>query len=161
MTYDVRPVLMESLPLVLEIYAYARDFMARTGNPSQWGKTNPPRQVLEADIEAGKLYGVWKEERLCGVFYFSLGEDPTYREIFEGSWGSGRPYGTIHRVASDGSGGVFAACLTFCKGKCGHLRIDTHRDNRVMQHVLEKAEFSRRGIIYLANGDPRIAYELG
>jgi hypothetical protein len=29
-----------------------------------------------------------------------------------------------------------------------------------MQHVVEKHGFSRRGIIFLANGDPRIAYEM-
>ena len=25
---------------IMEIYAYAREFMARTGNPNQWGPTN-------------------------------------------------------------------------------------------------------------------------
>ena len=161
MAYEVRPVSREMLPRILEIYAYARNFMARTGNPNQWGKTNPPQKTLEADIKAGKLYGVWEGEQLRGVFFFSLGEDPTYREIFEGAWGNDAPYGTIHRVASDGSGGVFSACLAFCREICPHIRIDTHRDNRVMQHVLEKRGFARRGIIYLENGDPRIAYELG
>jgi hypothetical protein len=28
-----------------------------------------------------------------------------------------------------------------------------------MQHVVEKHGFSRRGIIYIADGTPRIAYE--
>lgn len=160
MAYEVRPVGLQMLPRILEIYAYAREFMAQTGNPNQWGKTNPPQSVLEADIEAGKLYGVWEGEQLHGVFFFSLGEDPTYRKIFDGAWESDAPYGTIHRVASDGSGGVFSACLAFCRSICPHIRIDTHRDNRVMQHVLEKRGFLRRGIIYLESGDPRIAYEL-
>jgi RimJ/RimL family protein N-acetyltransferase len=39
------------------------------------------------------------------------------------------------------------------------VRIDTHADNKVMQHVLEKRGFRRTGIIYLENGDPRIAFE--
>ena len=79
--------------------------------------------------------------------------------IYDGQWGSEEPYGTIHRIASDGSGGVFAACLSWCRGQIGHLRIDTHRDNHVMQHIVEKHGFQRRGIIYIADGTPRIAYE--
>ena len=43
--------------------------------------------------------------------------------------------------------------------KCPNLRIDTHQDNKVMQHVVEKHGFTRRGIIYIADGSPRIAYE--
>ena len=41
-----------------------------------------------------------------------------------------------------------------------HLRIDTNEDNRVMQRTVEKAGFTRRGIIYIADGTPRIAYDL-
>ena len=51
------------------------------------------------------------------------------------------------------------AALAFCKGIISHIRIDTHQDNKVMQHVVEKHGFRRRGIIYIADGSPRIAYE--
>ena len=74
-------------------------------------------------------------------------------------WESDAPYGTIHRIASCGRGGVFEACLAYCLGITRHLRIDTHHDNKVMQHVVEKHGFTRRGIIYIADGSPRIAYE--
>jgi RimJ/RimL family protein N-acetyltransferase len=64
-------------------------------------------------------------------------------------------------LASDGSkNGFFVRCVDFCRGRIDHLRIDTHRDNVVMQHLIDKNGFQRCGIIYLANGDPRIAYEL-
>lgn len=159
MSYTIRKANPEDMPRILEIYAYARRFMEETGNPNQWGKTNPPRETLEADVAARRLYVVEKAGLIHGVFFFSLGEDPTYRIIYDGQWGSEEPYGTIHRIASDGSGGVFAACLSWCRGQIGHLRIDTHRDNHVMQHVVEKHGFQRRGIIYIADGTPRIAYE--
>ena len=58
-----------------------------------------------------------------------------------------------------GGGGVFAAALEYCSGVIGHLRIDTHADNKPMQHVVEKAGFSKRGIIYVEDGTPRIAYD--
>ena len=50
MERTVRKAEYGDLPRILEIYAYARSFMAATGNPNQWGKTNPPRETLERDI---------------------------------------------------------------------------------------------------------------
>lgn len=159
MAYTVRTAVMADLPRILEIYAHARQFMAETGNPNQWGKTNPPREVLEDDIFRGLLQVVEDEMEIRGVFFFTVEEDPTYKVIYDGKWESNTLYGTIHRIASDGSGSVFTAALNWCLDRCRHLRIDTHHDNKVMQHVVEKHGFTRRGIIYIADGTPRIAYE--
>ena len=159
MEQTVRKAEFADLPRILEIYEYARHFMAATGNPNQWGKANPPRETLEADIAERKLHVVEDADGICGVFFFALGEDSTYRRIYEGSWESDAPYGTIHRIASCGRGGVFGTCLAYCLDVTRHLRIDTHHDNKVMQHVVEKYGFRRRGIIYIADGTPRIAYE--
>lgn len=157
--YTVRNAILEDLPVLETIYAHARSFMAQTGNPNQWGTKNPPSHQLETDIRRKELYVLENQDGIHGVFYFAMGEDPSYQTIYEGSWGSSAPYGTIHRIASDGSGGIFAAALEFCKDKSSHIRIDTHHDNKVMQHVVEKHGFIRRGIIYIADGSPRIAYE--
>ena len=54
----------------------------------------------------------------------------------------------------------FPAALNFCRKKISHIRIDTHHDNKPMQHVVEKAGFARTGSIYVDDGSPRIAYEL-
>ncbi len=157
--YTIQNAQEKDLPRILEIYAFARRFMAENGNPRQWGKTNPPREILETDVKQKRLYVVEDEGQIHGVFYFYIGEDPTYGVICQGQWQSDGPYGTIHRIASDGSGGIFSACLLWCRQQIGHLRIDTHEDNYIMQHVVEKYGFSRRGIIYIADGSPRIAYE--
>lgn len=142
---------------ILEIYEFARRFMAENGNPSQWKNGYPSRKILEEDMRRERLFVVTEEERVCGVFMFAIGHDPTYAHI-EGSWRSKEPYGVIHRVAGTG-GGIFAAVLDYCTGQTGHLRIDTHGDNKPMQHVVEKAGFCRRGIIYVEDGSPRIAYD--
>jgi len=157
--YQIRRARDCDLPRIQEIYAYAREFMAQTGNPNQWGRTHPPRQQLEADIPAGNLYVAENETGIHGVFAFILGEDPTYSYMEDGSWHYEGPYGTIHRIASDGSGGMFTAAMNYCKGVISHLRIDTHHDNRVMQHVIEKHGFARCGLIYVSDGTPRIAYD--
>lgn len=157
--YRVRKAEFADLQRILEIYAYAREFMAKTGNPNQWGNTEPPREMLEADIPAGNLYVV-EDGKIHGVFAYFTEPDPTYSYIEDGSWLNDSPYGTLHRVAADGSGGVFSAVLAFAVGQNPHVRIDTHHDNKVMQHVLDKHGFQRCGIIYLEDGDPRIAYEM-
>ncbi len=156
--YRIRKAGMEDLDCILEIYHQARAFMARTGNPKQWGNHYPSVSLLNADIQGEKLFVV-EDGTIHGVFAFFTEPDPTYAYIEDGTWLDDSPYCTIHRVAGDGSGGVFSAVLTFALEHSSHLRIDTHSDNQVMQHVLEKHGFRRRGIIYLEDGDPRIAYE--
>ena len=156
--YSVRQAQWQDFDRILEIYALAREFMAKTGNPTQWGTNYPPLDMLKGDIPAGNLYVV-EDEAIHGVFAYFTEPDPTYAYIENGQWLDESPYGTIHRVAADGSGGVFTAVLQFAMECNPHVRIDTHEDNRVMQHVLEKHGFQRTGIIYLEDGDPRIAYE--
>lgn len=160
MKYTVRKAAWEDLPRIEAIYAAARQFMADTGNPNQWGKTNPPAEQLKLDIEKGDLYVTADDSGIHGVFYFYIGEDPTYGKMDGGWWRSDTPYGTIHRIAGDGSGGILSAAVNFGKQYIGHLRIDTHEDNRIMQRAIAKQGFQRCGIIHLANGSPRIAYDL-
>lgn len=160
MEYQIRKASREDLPRVEEIYAYARKFMEETGNPHQWGKTTPETTQLIDDIAKGDLYVLTDNGIIHGVFYFYIGTDPTYGVIEDGSWRSDTPYGTIHRIAGDGSGGVLAAAVAFGKTKINHIRIDTHHDNKIMQRAISKQGFSRSGIIYLEDGSPRIAYDL-
>lgn len=58
----IRTAREEDLPRILEIYAYARDFMAKTGNPNQWGNHNPPKHQLQQDIRDGNLFVVTEGE---------------------------------------------------------------------------------------------------
>lgn len=156
----VRLAEYEDLNRILEIYDCAREAMRQTGNPNQWGSQYPPKKLLVRDIEAGHLYVIQQEEELRGAFALVLGEDETYAVIEDGCWKNEESYGTIHRLAGDGEvRGIFESCLEFCRHKIGNLRADTHRDNHKMQYLLEKYGFERCGIIYVADGSPRIAYQ--
>ena len=157
---EIRKAKLEELDTIMNIFARARAFMAENGNPNQWGTNTPPTHQLIDDIQKGDLYVLVSENVIHGVFYFYIGEDPTYGVIEDGQWRSDTPYGTIHRIAGDGSGGILAAAVAFGKTKINHIRIDTHHDNKIMQKAVAKQGFRRSGIIYLANGDPRIAYDL-
>lgn len=158
--YCVRLAELRDLSKIEEIYAFARSFMEETGNPNQWGKTNPPIAQLLQDIADKRLYVIVQEDMIHGVFYFYIGEDPTYSVIHDGGWHSNRTYGTIHRIAGDGSGGILKTAVSFCRQQIDCLRIDTHHDNVVMQNAVMKCGFRRCGIIYIADGTPRIAYDL-
>lgn len=155
----IRRAMPADLEKIEAIYAAARQFMCENGNPTQWNDGYPRRELLETDIRLERLYVAVTEDQICGVFMFALGEDPTYSYMEDGNWRSDTPYGTIHRIASTGSG-VFAAALEFCRSQCNHIRVDTHADNKPMRHLAEKYGFSRRGIIYVEDGTPRIAYDL-
>ena len=149
---------------IMEIYAAAREFMARTGNPRQWGPRGwPPEALVRGDIAQGKSYVCESGGRPAGVFFYDFGEDvePTYARIEDGAWLSGGPYGVVHRIASDGSvKGVGTYCLTWAFEQCGHMRIDTHPDNAVMQGLLCKLGFTHCGTIFIVeDDDPRLAYE--
>jgi len=150
----------EDLPRIMEIYDIAKAYMRANGNPNQWNGAYPDPETLRTDIEKQRLYVYKKAGSIHGVFMLLLEEEPTYAYIEDGSWREERPYGTIHRLAGDGEvRGLFAKCVAFCEKKVRYLRADTHFDNHTMQHLLEKNGFERRGIIYLKNGDPRIAYQ--
>lgn len=148
------------LPRIMEIYDIAKAYMRASGNPNQWNGAYPDPETLRTDMEKQRLYVYKKDGRIHGVFMLLLEEEPTYSYIEDGSWREEAPYGTIHRLAGDGEvKGLFAKCVAFCEKKVPYLRADTHFDNHTMQHLLEKNGFERRGIIYLKNGDPRIAYQ--
>ncbi len=156
----VRKAKMSDLDRIMEIYAAAKAYMDKTGNPTQWKPGYPNRAMIEEDIRLGRCYVCESEAGLHGVFAFIIGEDDTYKHIYEGEWRRDETYGTIHRIASDGSKrGVFKTAFEYCKGKILYLRIDTHKDNVIMQRLIEESGFKRAGIIYVADGTPRLAYE--
>ena len=161
---NIRHSTIRDLERMREIYAYDRDFMVRTGNPNQWGTTNwPPEDLLRQDIAEGNSFVCEEDGRVIGTFFYVFGHDiePTYREIVDGSWRDDEPFGVVHRLAGDGSAkGIGEFCLNWAFDQSGHLRVDTHGDNKVLQNLLEKLGFERRGTIFVVEDDyPRIAYE--
>lgn len=155
----IREARTEDIERILEIYDIAKVFMRQTGNPHQWNSRYPDQITLEEDIHKHQLFVMEEDSIIHSVFAFIIGEDPTYKKI-EGAWLDHSIYGTIHRIASDGTmHQVFKKAVDFCSEKCAHLRADTHEDNKIMQKVLLKNGFQETGIIYVEDGTPRIAYE--
>lgn len=156
----IRSAELTDLPALLDLFAEARRFMAATGNPNQWPPSYPSPAQLTADINARCSYVLEEDGRILASFFFSVAPDPTYAVITDGQWLTDGPYGVIHRIAVAEHGrGVAAQCVAWCAEHADVLRIDTHHDNTVMQRFLQKQGFTRCGIIFLADGRPRIAFE--
>ena len=157
----IRQSTPEDLPEILRLIAAARAFMAEHGNPSQWPEGYPSAEQLGSDIARGHSYVCVAPEYagLVGTFYFAVEEEPTYRHI-EGRWLNDKPYGVIHRLASDGRArGLFRECLAFASKHCSEIRVDTHEDNTPMRQLLVAEGFVPCGTVYIADGSPRIAYQ--
>ena len=156
----IRKTVKEDLACICEIYENAKRFMRESGNPNQWNSGTPNIETARADMENGVGYVAEENGEIVAVFMFSQDGEPTYAKIYEGEWLSDAPYGVIHRIAVKEQGrGIIGFCIDECFAKCQNLRIDTHRDNLPMQRALTKRGFRYCGIIYLENGDERLAYQ--
>ena len=157
----IRKACLADVDRQLQLFDYARNFMRSTGNMHQWTNGYPSREVIEKDIASGNSYVCVDDTNdIVATFCFWQGEDPTYAYIEGGCWLNDAPYGVVHRLAGGGKvKGLGQYCLDWCYEHCHNIRVDTHADNIVMQSLLEKCGYLRCGIIYLANGDPRVAFQ--
>ena len=156
----IRKTTPEDIDTILNIFDTARQFMRSTGNLTQWNANYPALKNLEQDIQNDNSYVCVENDKVVATFTLIIGDEPNYQHIENGSWHSEAPYGTVHRLASDGTTrGIARACFDFCKTQISHLRVDTHKDNKPMQACFKQNGFEERGIIYVGDGTPRIAYE--
>ena len=156
----VRKSILSDLPRIMEIYREAREIMISCGNIHQWPLGYPYESKIKGDIDKGNSYVIEDEDDIVGVFSFIIGKDPTYGFI-EGSWiEDTKPYGTIHSLGSSKrSHNVAKTCFEWCWQQINNLRVDTHEENVIMRHCVEKFGFQYCGTIYLENGSPRRAYQ--
>ena len=157
----VRKAVESDYNRIMEIYENARVFMAKTGNPHQWGDLGYPYpDLIKEEIEEQRLLVITENETVEGVFFWSLGVDPTYVEI-DGQWLNDKPYGVIHRIAGSGKvKGILKTAVEYGLQFSDNIKIDTHVDNIVMQSALEKLGFIYCGMVYLPHGVWMKAYQL-
>ena len=161
MSYHIAHATVEQLPALLDLAEQARGIMRSTGNTGQWVNGYPSREVFLKDIEQRCSMIVTDDAgNIVATFAFLPSPEPTY-EYIDGQWlDDTRPYYVIHRIASTpGSHGVLQAIIDYAFTVTDNVRIDTHRDNVIMRHLLPQLGFTHCGTIYLANGDARLAYQ--
>jgi len=155
---EARPGDMAEIMAVMDA---ARQIMRQSGNMHQWVAGYPSEAAIRNDMNVQGGFVVEDDGRLVGYFAFLPSPEPTYEKIYGGAWlDDERPYHVVHRIASYPEvRGVFGSIMDFCFSRDRNLRIDTHRDNLIMQHLMTRHGFAYCGIIYLTNGDERLAYQ--
>ena len=146
---------------IMQVMEAAKRIMRSSGNMHQWENGYPSEAVVISDMEKHGGYVIEEAGRIVGYFAFLPSPEPTYSEIYDGEWlDDVQSYHVVHRIASyPDVHGIFNDIMDFCFSHDTNIRIDTHKDNLIMQHNIEKHGFTYCGIIYLANGDERLAYQ--
>ena len=146
---------------IMKVMDAAKKIMRQSGNMHQWGEGYPSEAIISADMERNGGFVIEDGGRIVGYFAFLPSPEPTYSKIYNGKWlNDTESYHVIHRIASyPDVHGIFSNVMDYCFSHESNVRIDTHRDNTIMQHNIERHGFTYCGIIYLASGDERLAYQ--
>lgn len=163
--YDIRLATYDDLYILDDIFQGARAYMRKLGNADQW-KAYPLLEDIERDIRTGLCMvlvnrkGTPDAGEIEGVFSAQNFPEPTYDKI-DGKWVDDKQsYITIHRIASRGrKQGISDAAFAWCKERADSVRVDTHRLNVPMIRAIERNGFTYCGIIIIADGTPRLAYQ--
>lgn len=145
---------------IMRVVEAAKRIMRDSGNTRQWIDGYPSRDVIMLDINSSAGHVVTEDERIVAYFAFLPSPEPTYASI-DGQWlDDVTPYHVIHRLASfPDVHGIFAAVIDYCSAIDPNLRVDTHSDNAIMRRLILRHGFNYCGVITLANGHPRLAFQ--
>ena len=156
----IRKATEQDIPAAMNLFIAAKAIMRSSGNLTQWEDGYPNEEIVRSDISKGGAYIVEREGQTAGYFALLPSPEPTYSSI-QGRWIDNKAeYSVIHRIASSAAThGIFQEVIEYAASVSPNLRIDTHRDNSIMRHLIEKAGFVYCGIIHLADGSERLAYQ--
>ena len=105
------------------------------------------------------------DDEIAAYMAITFTEDPFYKDI-KGAWSSDDVYCVVHRVAvnpkfrSQGiTSRIFKEVEKLClENNIFYIRIDTHHENKLMQHVFIKNGFKYCGTCYF-HGSDKLAYD--
>ncbi len=146
----------------------ARRYLGSRG-VDQWQDGFPDRKAITCDVNSEISYVITHRGKIAGTFALSPDDEPSYSEIIGNGWlNPAGNYATIHRVAVSSeyrgrglSELIFGTCTKEAADlKMHSIRIDTHKDNDVMKHIILRNGFTYCGIIRLSRDNAeRSAYE--
>ncbi len=158
----------KDLPSIMKIIGEAQAYMASL-DIDQWQDGYPSETLILDDIANDESYIVKSQDNIIvGTAMFTTQEEHTYK-IINGKWltPDDSKYGVIHRIAVGGNNrgiGIAKFIIKECeqyliKNNIASMRIDTHVDNIGMQSLIKGLGYIYCGIIYLEDGDKRLAFE--
>ena len=163
---EFRKSSLEDIEGIMDIIKEAQAYLKRE-DIDQWQNGYPNEEVIRADIGKDESYGLVDDNIIMATTVLSFQGEATYKKIYQGQWLTDNRYGVIHRIAVGQSfkkkslaGKVLSNIEDICREKGFlSLRIDTHKKNIPMRRFIEKNNFIYCGIIYLKDGNERMAFE--
>ncbi len=164
---NIRKATLNDAKSVSEIFSLCKEGMKKSGI-DQWQTGTPNEETFLNDLENNVAYVGEDENEVVAYTAMVFGKDSTYEVIENGKWLTDSDnYCVLHRVAvhpkyrGKGAASLF---MNFAENACKKngiksARIDTHKDNHVMQHTILKNGYEYCGIITIDDGTKRLAYE--
>jgi len=157
---------MNDIEDILTIIEQAKAYL-KSQKIDQWQNGYPNRQSIIEDIQKRHCYVLCDGDKIIATAAILFENDPNYAYIEKGTWLTQGPYGVIHRIACDNAykgHGVAGMFFEYARIQAGirhfkSLRVDTHPNNKSMQRLIAKNHFQYCGIVYMADGGLRYAYE--
>ena len=156
----------KDISAILEIINQAQEAL-KLAKVDQWQNNYPNQERIELDIAEGVSYVVELNQQIVATVALFFSDDPNYLYPLSGQWISEGAYSCIHRIAisnalkgSDVGTFIMDNIKTMTQKKgFKSIRVDTHKDNLRMINYLKKHNFIEIGVIALADGALRNAYE--
>ncbi len=151
---------------IMPIIAAAKEFLKKAG-VDQWQTGYPNEALIQQDIQDGIAYVLANENEIGATLAIDFRGEPAYDGIRNGQWVSTNlPFAVIHRMAVNPSlrgTGVARSLMLSVESLCqdrgiSSIKIDTHQENPVMNHLLKNLGYAYCGVIEFEGAD-RLAYE--
>ena len=163
---DCRRASLDDIEEIMPIIAQAQQFLAMCG-VDQWQDGFPNPEVIGEDISLRRSFVLLRDGKTIAYVCLATAEEEVYAKPLQGAFQLEGQYGTVHRTAiaeSERGSGLSHLLFELCERECRTLgikalRVDTHRDNARMRHIICREGFEERAVVLLGNGTERIAYE--
>lgn len=167
----LRKATIADLADIVSVIEDGRQTLKESHIPQWQNGDGPNEEVLKKDIQNDQCYVMLVEKEIAGVGVLVSDIDPAYENMCSGSWQAASlpNYTAIHRVAlkrkyqGQGLAVLLLQYLITAARLLGatDIRIDTHSQNKAMQHLIKKVGFEYQGEVLLAVMDgERYAYQM-
>ena len=155
----IRLAKLEDANQIVELFEDAKEKF-KEEKTFQWAGTYPNIESFYNDLENNVVYVYESEGVILGASTIQYSIDHNY-DYIDGAWLNNEKYASIHRIVVSRK----AQCRSIgtklyqkCeeevyKNNIRNIRVDTYKLNKSMIRLLEKNDFIRCGIIYLARTD--------
>ncbi|MBO0993427.1 GNAT family N-acetyltransferase [Bacillus sp. SD088] len=163
---EFRKTTIEDINQIMSIFKQAKQYF-KDNHIDQWQNNYPNIQTIKDDMQNEYSYVLLKDGTPVATAAISFDGEKTYKEIYNGKWLSHGEYAVIHRLAVDQQHkglGISSEIMKIIEKMCvergiNNIKIDTHEQNLPMQKLLQKNDFTYCGVIFLEDGNKRIAFE--